>query len=143
MTEITPPEPAAVETSREVLEIVAPQSPGVVFWSQMKKSPLAIAGGVLLGVFYLLAALAPFMAPYPQEEMDRGKYFHPPQPLHWIRADGHFSLRPYVRDMRLFDVGSFEYREDAARELPLRFFLRGAPIRILGLIPTTVHLYGV
>ena len=66
----------------------------------MRKSPLAIAGGVVLAIFYLLALFAPFVAPYPQEEMDRAKYFHPPQALHWVRADGSFSLRPYVRDMR-------------------------------------------
>ncbi len=125
------------------VEVLAPQSPGTVFWTQMKKSPLAIAGGLLLTFFYLLAMFAPFVAPYPQEEMDRAKYFHPPQTLHWIHADGRFSLRPYVREGRLADVGSFEYQEDPTRELPLRFFVRGAPIKILGLIPTSMHLYGV
>jgi len=51
MTEVTPPDPLVVESSPKVidaLEVVAPQSPGVVFWTQMKKSPLAIAGGLLL-----------------------------------------------------------------------------------------------
>jgi peptide/nickel transport system permease protein len=143
MTEITPPELLAIEIAKAVVEVVAPQSPGVVFWTQMKKSPLAIAGGILLVFFYLLAMLAPFVAPYPQEQMDRAKYFHPPQGLHWIRADGHFSLRPYVREERLVDVGSFEYQEDPARELPLKCFVRGEPIHILGLIPTSIHLYGV
>ena len=55
-----------------------------MFWTQMRKSPLAIAGGVVLAIFYLLALFAPFVAPYPQEEMDRAKYFHPPQALHWV-----------------------------------------------------------
>lgn len=131
MTEMMPPE-----------EIVSPQSPGVVFWSQMKKSPLAIAGGAVLVLFYSLALLAPFVSAYPQEEMDRAKYFHPPQGLHWFRADGSFSLRPFVREMRLIDVGSFEYGE-AQGELPLRFFVRGYDYKLFGLIPSNVHLYGV
>ena len=143
MTEITPPEPLAVETSKEVLDIVAPQSPAVVFWTQMKKSPLAIAGGALLLTFYLLASLAPFVAPYPQEEMDRSRYFHPPQRLHWVHADGRIGLRPFVRESRLVDTGSFGYEEDASREMPIRLFVHGAPIRFFGLVPTTVHLYGV
>ena len=75
---------------------LSPQSPGAVFWTQMKKSPLAIAGGVLLTFFYLLALFAPFVAPYTQEEMDRQRYFHPPQRLHWVHADGHCQ-RPSVR----------------------------------------------
>jgi peptide/nickel transport system permease protein len=143
MTEITPADPLVAERDREALDVVAPQSPAVVFWTQMKKSPLAIAGGAVLALFYTLALLAPFVAPYPQEQMDRAKYFHPPQPLHWIRADGSFSLRPYVRDMRLIDVGSFEYEEDPARELPLRFLVRGAEYYLVGFIPTNIHLYGV
>ena len=91
----------------------------------MRKSPLAIAGGAILLFFYLLAMLAPFVAPYPQEEMDRQRYFHPPQGLHWIHADGRISLRPYVRETRLVDVGSFEYAEDPNRECRVRFFVRG------------------
>ena len=124
-------------------DIIAPQSPAVVFWTQMKKSPLAIAGGTVLVVFYLLALLAPFVAPYPQEEMDRAKDFHPPHSLHWVRPDGSFSLRPFVRDMRLIDVGSFEYQEDQASERLLRFFVRGSEYRLLGMIPSSIHLYGV
>ena len=143
MTEMTPAEPLATTTDRDALEVVAPQSPGVVFWTQMKKSPLAIAGGAVLTFFYLLALLAPFVAPYAQEEMDRSKYFHPPQALHWIHADGRFSLRPFVREMRLIDVGSFEYQDDPSQELPLRFFVRGHDYELFGAIPWNVHLYGV
>ena len=94
MTEIVATRADRRQGDPDALEVVSPQSPGVVFWTQMRKSPLAIAGGVVLTIFYLLALFAPFVAPYPQEEMDRAKYFHPPQALHWVRADGSFSLRP-------------------------------------------------
>jgi peptide/nickel transport system permease protein len=140
MTEIVPP---GMQADSDVLELAAPQSPAVVFWTQMRKSPLAIAGGIVLAMFYLLALFAPFVAPYPQEEMDRAKYFHPPQALHWIRADGSFSLRPYVRDMRVVDMGSFAYEEDRSRELPVKFFVRGYPYELMGLVPSNIHLFGV
>jgi peptide/nickel transport system permease protein len=143
MTEITPQEPLVVKEDRDILETIAPQSPGVVFWTQMRKSPLAIAGGTVLAFFYLLALFAPFVAPYPQEEMDRAKYFHPPQSLRWFHADGTFSLRPFVRDMRLIDVGSFEYQDDPGSERPVRFFVRGSEYRLFGFFPSNIHLYGV
>jgi peptide/nickel transport system permease protein len=155
MTEIVPPNglgtgaasgaegPPRPGLDPGLLEVVAPQSPAVVFWTQMRKSPLAIAGGVVLAIFYLSALFAPFVAPYPQEEMDRAKYFHPPQALHWVRADGRFSLRPYVRDMRVTDMSSFTYEEDAARELPVRFFVRGYSYELMGFLPSNIHLYGV
>src|SRR5688572_8727118 len=100
---------AGLGSPRQIEDVVATQSPAVVFWTQMRKSPLAIAGGIVLTIFYLLALFAPFVAPYTQEEMDRAKYFHPPQTVHWVRADGSFSLRPYVREMRVADMSSFEY----------------------------------
>jgi peptide/nickel transport system permease protein len=122
---------------------VTPQSPAVVFWTQMKKSPLALAGGAVLGLFYLLALFAPFVAPYPQEQMDRARYFHPPQSLHWVRADGTLSVRPYVRDTHLANVATFEYEEDPQTERPLRFLVQGAPYELFGMLPMTVHLFGV
>src|ERR671910_356399 len=135
--------PPRLKGDPETLAVVTPQSPAVVFWTQMRKSPLAIAGGVVLAIFYLLALLAPFVAPYPQEEMDRSKYFHPPQSLHWVRGDGSFSIRPYVRDMRVSDMSSFEYEEDRSKELPVKFFVRGYPYELLGFLPSSIHLFGV
>src|SRR5258706_15160249 len=110
----------------ELMEELPPQSPGRVFWRQMRKSPLAIAGGALLALFYLVALIAPFVAPYPQEEMDRERYFHPPQTLHWVDANGSFHFRPFVYQARLVDPGSFKYEDDVSRPLPLRFFVTGS-----------------
>ena len=74
-----------------------PESPLRIFWTHLKKSPLAIAGGAVLALFYALALVAPFVAPYSEEEMDRRSYFHPPQSLHWIDNTGSFHIRPFVR----------------------------------------------
>jgi peptide/nickel transport system permease protein len=117
--------------------------PAAIFWRQMRKSPLALAGGALLFVFYLLAAVAPFVAPYSQEAMDRDRYYHPPHSLHWFDSDGRFHLRPLVRQTQLADPRSFRYEEDAAGEQPLRFFVEGEPYRLLGLVPWNRHLFGV
>jgi peptide/nickel transport system permease protein len=118
-----------------------PQSPARIFWRQFRKSPLAIVGGALLVAMYLLALLAPFVAPYAQDEMDRQRYFHPPQSLHWIGQEG-LRLRPFVQPTRLADAGSFTYVEDTTQELPVRFFVKGAPYTLLG-IPMSTHLFGV
>jgi peptide/nickel transport system permease protein len=145
MTELIPPtnEVPTLETELGLMsDVLSPQSPRLVFWTQMRKSPLAIAGGALLVLFYLLALLAPFIAPYPQEEMDRSNYFHPPERLHWSRERG-FGLRPFVRATELADRESFRYAERLDREQPIRFFVHGSPYELFGLIPTDRHLYGV
>ena len=144
MTEIVAADPIGVRGDPDVLEVVSPQSPAVVFWTQMRKSPLAIAGGVVLTIFYLLALFAPFVAPYPQEEMDRAKYFHPPQALHWVRADGSFSLRPYVREMRRGRHEQLRVRRGpSARDAGASSSCAATRTSCSALIPSNVHLFGV
>jgi len=119
-----------------------PESPWRVFRRQMRRSPLAIAGGGVLALFYLLALFAPFIAPYTQEEMDRDRYFHPPQAIHWSGPDG-LRARPFVYDTTLEDAGAFHYVEKDTAIRPVRFLVRGGSYALFGVIPTNVHLFGV
>src|SRR5262249_47380812 len=100
--------------AEETLELPA-RSPWQIFWSQFRRSQAAVAGGVLLAVLYALALFAPFPAPYPQDEMDRERFFPPPQALHWVDAHGRFHLPPYIHPTRLTDPGSLTYVEDPSR----------------------------
>ena len=119
-----------------------PRSPGRVFWRQFRRNPPALAGAVLLAGFYALAVLAPFVAPYAQDDLDRSRFYHPPQALRWRDAAGRPHLRPFVCPT-VPGRAIFEYREDRARVQPLRFFVRGSRYRLLGLVPSERHLFGV
>ena len=120
-----------------------PQSPSRIFWRQFRRSPLGLAGGALLVVFYALALFAPFVAPYSQEDMDRAHFYHPPHPLHWVEASGRFHIHPFVHPMRLKDAAGLIYEEDRSRLLPVRLFVKGAPYRLFPGIPADRHLFGV
>jgi peptide/nickel transport system permease protein len=126
-----------------VLDALPSKSPVRLFWTEFRKSPLAVAGGALLGLFYLLALFAPFLAPYPQEAMNRQQYFHPPDRLHWVDRTGRFHLRPVVSETRLIDPASFRYEEDRALERPVTFFVHGHPYKLFGIIAVDRHLFGV
>ncbi len=119
----------------------SPRSPGRVFWREFRRNPLALAGAVLLAVFYLLALLAPFVSPYDPGEMDRSRFYQPPQRPHWRDAAGRLHLRPFVHPT--VPASGLAYREDRGRSAPLRFLVRGAPYRLLGVVPADLHLYGV
>ena len=123
------------------LERGAPESPGRMFWRQLRRSPLAVAGGILLLVLYGMAALAPFLAPYGESDIDRERFFHPPTPLQFRHADGGWTLRPFVYGTR----GGLDqtYIVDRTQEHPVRLFPRGARYRLWGLWTTDRHLYGV
>jgi peptide/nickel transport system permease protein len=145
MTEPAPlPDEAGVETGGPEVEIVAgPQSPWLLFWRQFRRSQIAVVGGALLLVLYGLALLAPFVAPYSPEEMDRGRFFHQPQRLHWVDAAGHLHAWPFIHPTHLSDAEAFRYEEDRSRMVPLRILPHGARYRLFGLIPSDRHLFGV
>jgi peptide/nickel transport system permease protein len=143
----TPPVPQvapdADPTGASSIAALPPQSPARIFWRQLRKSPLAVAGGLVLVLFYGLALFAPFVAPYTQEQMDRERYYHPPSKLHWVDRTGAFHLIPRVRPTRLANPRTFAYQEIVEEERPLRFFVRGDAYYLFGLIPANLHLFGV
>ena len=117
------------------------QTPARMFWQQLRRSPLAVAGGALLVVLYGLSALAPFLAPYSESDIDRDRFFHPPTPLHLRDAGGRWHARPFVYG----SVGGRDqsYEPDRERRHSLRWFVRGAPYRLFGVLPSDRHLFGV
>jgi peptide/nickel transport system permease protein len=132
---------APATAARDPLDVVEPQSPARMFWRSIRRTPIAIVSGIMLAVFYLMALFAPFLAPYSQETMDRDRFFHPPQALRWVDQDGRFHLRPFIHPMST--EAGFRYVEDRSVRVPVRFFVKGEPYRLLALIPTDRHLYGV
>jgi len=111
-----------------------------MFWRQLRRSPLAVAGGVLLLVLYGMALFAPFLAPYAESDIDRERFFHPPTPVHVRDAEGRWHA-PFVYGTR----GGLDqtYEVDTRLRHPVRWFVHGARYRLLGLVPTDRHLFGV
>jgi peptide/nickel transport system permease protein len=135
---------AAVARTAEPLPelgLLPARSPAQLFWRQLRRSPLAVAGGALLVVLYAMALLAPFLAPYAESDIDRERFFHPPTPLHFRDADGHWHLQPFVYGSRAGADQS--YVTERTQRYPVHLFVRGARYKLLGLLPSDRHLYGV
>ena len=121
----------------------ASDTPARRFWRAFRRSPLGIAGGALLVVFYFVAAFAPFLAPYREESVDRSRLWQPPHRLHWIESGGRFHLLPFVHPMKVINERRLTYEEDRTRALPIRLLPRAERIRIFGVLATDRHLFGV
>ncbi|NOT35728.1 MAG: ABC transporter permease [Candidatus Eisenbacteria bacterium] len=147
MTDPRTSTPAAASAAADpsALEILAkpPESPARIFWQQFRKSPVAVTGGAILLALYGLALFAPFVSPYSPEEMDRNRFYHAPQALHFRDASGRFSAWPHAFPTRIADPRAFRYEEDPAGATPLRLFVKGARYHWLGVIPMDRHLFGV
>lgn len=114
-------------------------------WIKFTKNRVAVVSGVVLILMYVVMAFAEFFAPYDYQRPFPEYLHHPPQGLRFIDADGNFHLRPFVyptEGVRDPDTFLFVYEEDTSERLPLRFFVRGDPYRIL-FWESDIHLFGV
>lgn len=117
-------------------------SPRALFWRHFRRSPLAVVGGVILIVFYASALLASFIAPYSMQLQDRDQFYHPPTKIHVKDAQGNWR-RPFVYGSELVDPLRIVYEEDQTAQYPLKLFTRGESHRLLWVLPTDIHFFGV
>jgi peptide/nickel transport system permease protein len=110
-------------------------SPWQIFWRRLKRRRIAMIGGAILIVLYLVALFAGFVAPYHYERMDRDRYFHPPI---WPKLSGFRLVVPRYEQL----PGDFVYREVPDDTQPVHLFVRGDKYKLFGLIPASIHLFG-
>ena len=97
-----------------------------IAWQQFRKHQLARISLVILGVLYLLAAFADFVAPYPEDFINPSATFQPPTQVHIRDEDGRLT-RPFIYGMeKTLDMETFEsvWTVDTSERYPLAFFVR-------------------
>jgi peptide/nickel transport system permease protein len=114
-----------------------------LMWWRFRRHKLAMASGVIIIGFYLVALGADFLAYADPNASDAQRSLMPPQPL-YVFEGWRFSPHVYaVRGRR--DPVTFKrvYQADPNQKIPVRLFARGFEYKFLGLVPTTIHLLGV
>ncbi len=112
-----------------------------LMWRKFIRNRAALVGGVIVLLFYIAALFANFIAPYTLSTRFRDRIFVPPQPIHFF-DEGRFA--PFVFGLES-DLDPVTFRrtyvvnEDV--RYPVRFFARGEPYKLFGLIETDVHLF--
>ncbi len=112
-----------------------------LMWRKFVRNRAALVGGVIMLIFYLTALLAPFVVPYTLSTRFRERIYMPPQRIH-LFDEGRF--RPFVYDVSLeIDSETFRktYTPDLETKLPIRFFAKGEPYKLLGLFEAERHLF--
>lgn len=134
-----------------------------IAWKQFRQHPLARISLWILGVLYLMAALADFLAPYPERYLDTAATFQPPNQIR-IRDENGRITRPYIYEMKkTIDMQTFEtiWEADTSKRYPIDFFVHRDNVReryvpfpvslipvqlrqAWGIRPTaSLHLFGV
>jgi peptide/nickel transport system permease protein len=95
-----------------------------------------------LAVLHGIIACAGFFAPYDPVEQDRERPYLPPMRIHLVDSQGHIHLRPFFYRVHLSNGSFDQFEESTDQAIPLRFFVIGTRYRLLGLLPSRVHLFG-
>jgi peptide/nickel transport system permease protein len=116
-----------------------------LIWQKFRKHRLAVIGGSVLLLLYLLAIFCDFVSPYSVTQRFSDTVYRAPSRIHMIH-EGRLQL-PFVygtsstRDPETFEL---IFVEEKSERYPIRLFVRSDHrYRFLGLIPTTIKLFGV
>ncbi|MXZ20629.1 MAG: ABC transporter permease, partial [Caldilineaceae bacterium SB0665_bin_25] len=107
---------------------------------------LAVISLVVLGLFYLVAVFAEFVAPYDPYIFREELTLAPPHTVRFIDPDGNFHLRPFVHPFKKsLDPETYAaiFVEDETVMQPLGLFVRGDPYKLWGLFESEIHLFGL
>ncbi len=126
--------------AEKALEAIYAASQWRLMWRKFIRNKVALAGGIIILLYYLSALLAGFLAPYTLSTRFRRYIYMPPQAVHFFN-EGKFQ--PFVYDVKLTIDENLRkiYEPDLTKKIPVRFFARGEPYKLFELFETDVHLF--
>ena len=114
-----------------------------LMWWRFRKHKVAMASAIVVGLFYVVVIFADFFAYASPDSSDAQRSLFPPQSIHLFDENG---FHPYVHPIkgeRDFTTFQRVYKEDTSSKVYLTFFAHGFPYKILGIIPSDIHIIGL
>ncbi len=117
-----------------------------LMWWKFRKHKIAMAGGIVTILIYLIAIFAEFLAPFDTERFSAQHTYAPPTPLHLFEttAEG-TSFNPYVNGYTV-EIDPVALRRtfvvDPETKHYVNLLVEGKPYKLLGFIPMNTHLVG-
>nr|WP_211200661.1 ABC transporter permease [Devosia oryziradicis] len=119
-----------------------------LMWRRFKRHRLALVSLWIVGLFYLVALLAEFIAPVDPSDYSARYTYAPPQGLHFLaqNEDGGWEFGPFVYGYKT-EIDPVALRRtfviDETVRLPVQFFAESEPYMLAGIIPMSIKLMGV
>lgn len=114
-------------------------------FKELIKSKLAMGSLVFLSLFYLGAIFADFLSPYSYHEDDIDYLWCPPTKVHFFDFHKRVFFKPFVYKYKFYIDQYYRriYYEDRSKVYPVKFFVHGFKYKLLGIVETDIHLFGV
>jgi peptide/nickel transport system permease protein len=114
-----------------------------LIWWRFKKHKLAMAGAILVIIYYFVVIFAEFLAYANPLTSEAYRSYMPPQRVHFFYKGRFFPHVYAVEGVR--DPVTFKrvYTFNSNKKLPIVLFGHGFEYKLLGIIPTDIHLFGI
>lgn len=133
---------APVATDAQPEERVSVAGQRQLIWWRFRRHKPAMAGLVVVVLFYLVAMSADFLATADPQASNGAQSLMPPQTIQLFDNGGfspHVDRLASTRDPATFQL---VYAPDPTQPIPVRLFAHGYQYNFLGLIKTDIHLIG-
>lgn len=113
-----------------------------MMWWRFRKHKLAIGGGIVTILIYLVALFAEFLAPFPPDMTNPQGTYAPPQTLILFDETG-FNPHIFGYSVEIDPVALRRtFVVDPEVKVPVRLFTSGFSYKLFGLFETDIHLVG-
>jgi peptide/nickel transport system permease protein len=115
-----------------------------LIWWRFKKHRMALVGGFVLAVFYLVALFADFVAPQDPNAINARFRLVPPSSITFFDPDGDFTFWPGVNPLvpaRDTNTLRLSYTADPSIWYPIQLVGHGPSYKLWGVLETDVHLF--
>ena len=115
------------------------------FLKKIFKDKFAAAAFIILALMYLIILFADFISPYSANYSNRDLSYAPPSIIYTIDENGNLSLPYSYNYVRQYDPIMMQtvYKQDRSTKYYIKPFIKAEKHKILGIIPTDRHLFGV
>lgn len=147
-TTTLPPKAAPEVVSADEMEAkVFVASQWQLMWWKFRKHKVAMLGGVVTILFYLVGAFCEFLAPYGSERFWSQYTYAPPATVYWFDTteSGGLAFKPFVYGYKIrTDPVALRriFTVDYDTKVRLGMFVRGEAYKMWGFIPINLHLFG-
>ncbi|MGN6483954.1 MAG: ABC transporter permease [Thermomicrobiales bacterium] len=135
----------AADSTRKAERTIYVASQWRLMWWKFKRHRLAMIGGVIVILLYLVAIFAEFLAPADPSKVQSTYTYAPPQLLHIVdtRDGWDFGLFVFGYTSKIDQATlSRTYVIDESKKIPVGLFVKGPEYKLFGVIPWDRHLIG-
>lgn len=129
---------------RDIQEDIFIATQWTLMWRKFRKHKVAMVGTAVVALFYLIAIFSEFIATQDPLKRNSDFIFVPPQGIHFVSPTNGLGLYIYGLKQTEDPINWKRiYVEDTNLEVPVSFFVNGDPYSMWGIIPGSIHLFGV